>query len=70
MRRGQVAKCGGGRYLKLRIQLLEAAGRQLGAACGELQQPGHLRLAKVADAGPKPGQNPPELRRVAIGDVV
>lgn len=68
--RGQVAKRGRRSYLELGIELLKAAGWQLGAARGELQQTRHFRLAKVAHARPEPGEHAPKLGRVSIGNVM
>lgn len=70
MRRRQVPECRCGGDLKARRQLLEAPGGQLRAARGELQQPRHLLLREIADRRPEPAHDPPELRGVAVDDVV
>lgn len=54
--RGQGAEIGRGGDLEARAELLEAAGRQLRAAGGELQQPRALLAAEVGQRRPEPAQ--------------
>lgn len=49
---------------------LKSTWRQLRATRGELQQPGHFGLRKVADGRPEPHDDPTELGRIAVNDVV
>lgn len=68
--RWQISKRGCRSDLEPRIQLLKTSRRQLRTSGGELQQSGHFRLRKVSNGRPEPAQNPPELGRSSVDDVI
>lgn len=70
VRGGQVLESGGGGDLEARAELLKAPRGELRAPCGELEQPRHFLLRKVAHRCPEPVQDPEEFRRTAVRYVV